>query len=78
MPRKDGFFRPVLGILQDVTMIEVVRPGMTVYKVPVYRNKIRRGTLIVTLASYTNGDISVDSKYDKAPWEEAEPFVQII
>jgi hypothetical protein len=71
MLRRDGFYRPVLGRRRDVTVQEHKRPGMTIYRIPVYRNLIRRGTLIVTLASYTNGDISVDSKYEKKPWAKS-------
>ena len=76
--KRDGFYRPVLGTPIDETMTEVHRPGESVYKVPVYRNKIRRGTLIVKTFSYTNGGISVKSEYVTEPWEESEPFVRLI
>lgn len=68
--RRDGFWRPLLGRKRDVTDAMSHRPGVTVYEIPVTRNLIRRGTLRVTLASYTNGDLSVRSDYVKEPWEE--------
>jgi hypothetical protein len=45
---------------------------VTTYEIPVMRNGLRRGTVVVTLASYTNGGLSVDSKYVKEPWEQDE------
>jgi len=77
-PRRDGFFRPILGRKRDVTMQKAMRPGITVYEMPVFRNKIRRGTLKITLLSYTNGDLAIYTDYVKKPWEKSEPFVQHI
>ncbi len=76
--RQDGFFRPILGTPQDKTMQEVTRPGMSFYQIPVYRNKIRRGTLIVKTFSFTNGGLTIHTEYKKEPWEESEPFVSNI
>jgi hypothetical protein len=70
--KHDGFWRPTLGRKRDITGRAHERPGITVYEIPVLRNLLRRGTLRVTLATYTNGDLSVRTEYVKKPWEEDE------
>lgn len=74
MTRLDAFVRPLLGRRRDLTYGLSLRPGVTRYSFPVTRNGLRRGTLVVTLASFTNGGLDVQATYKGEPWEaEGQP-----